>query len=53
MASVPLKSTSTGCYQISYGGNALWFPKSAYAYRADFIGNPAGLDYNARKNSAC
>lgn len=53
MASVPLTSTSAACYRINYSGNNMWFPKSAYAYRSVFLGNPAGLDYNDRKFSAC
>lgn len=53
MASVPLVGTSANCYQVNYGGNKMWFPKSALGYRSDFVGNPVGLDYNARKNSAC
>jgi hypothetical protein len=53
MHSVKIKGTTTACYQINYSGNSVWFPKSAYAYRADFVGNPPGLDYNARKYSAC
>ena len=53
MASVPLVSATSDCFQVDYSGNKMWFPKSAYAYRADFVGNPAGLDYNARRSTAC
>jgi hypothetical protein len=53
MASVPLVGQTADCYEISYSGNKMWFPKSALAYRTDFVGNPAGLDYNARRSTPC
>ena len=53
MVSVPLVGATAECYQISYSGNKMWFPKSALAYRSEFEGNPVGLDYNARKMAAC
>ncbi len=53
MASVPLRKVTAKCYEISYSGNKMWFPKSAYKYRTDFVGNPPGLNYNARRNQPC
>ena len=53
MASVPLRKTSAKCIEISYGGNKMWFPKSAYKYRSNFVGNPPGLNYSARRSTPC
>ena len=53
MATVPLVAVTTDCYQVSYGGNNMWFPKSALGYRTEFAGNPVGLDYNARRSTPC
>lgn len=53
MASVPLKKVTDKCILVSYGGNNLWFPRSAYQYRSIFLGNPPGIDCNKRRNKAC
>jgi len=53
MYPTPLRKTTDKCYEISYGGNKMWFPKSAYKYRTDFVGNPPGLNYGARRNKPC
>ena len=53
MATTSLVKVTADCYQINYGGNNMWFPKSALGYRSDFAGNPVGLDYNARRSTPC
>jgi hypothetical protein len=53
MYSAPVMAVSAACYKINYGGNVMWFPKSALAYRTELRGRPPGLDYNARRDSAC
>ncbi len=50
---VRLLSVSTSCYEVYYGGNSLWFPKSALQYWCDILGNQVGLNLNKGRGSAC